>query len=110
MNEQEKMEKVIRPLETAVKNFERYSGDEYGREYDYARVEVETLEDALALLKAQAEEIKALRQLVEWAEECGFGLDNILWREYVTEEELDSIDGYVEQMVYVARKAVNGNA
>ena len=46
-------EKVIRSLETAVKNFERYSGDEYGREYDYARVEVETLEDALALLKAQ---------------------------------------------------------
>lgn len=66
--------------------------------------------DALALLKAQVEEIKALRQLVEWAEECGFGLDNILWREYVTEEELDSIDGYVEQMIYVARKAVNGNA
>lgn len=46
-------EKVIMSLETAVKNFERYSGDEYGREYDYARVEVETLEAALALLKAQ---------------------------------------------------------
>lgn len=68
------------------------------------------IDDAIALLKAQVEEIKALRQLVEWAEECGFGLDNILWREYVTEEELDSIDGYVEQMIYVARKAVNGNA
>lgn len=46
-------EKVVKSLETAVKNFERYSGDEYGREYDYARVEVETLEDAIALLKAQ---------------------------------------------------------
>ena len=47
------VKEVIRSLETAVKNFERYSGDEYGREYDYARVEVETLEDAIALLKAQ---------------------------------------------------------
>jgi hypothetical protein len=53
-------EKVIRSLETAVKNFERYSGDEYGRECDYARVEVETLEDALALLKAQEETIKGM--------------------------------------------------
>jgi hypothetical protein len=56
-------EKVIRSLETAVKNFERYSGDEYGREYDYARVEVETLEDALALLKAQGEEIAFLKHM-----------------------------------------------
>jgi hypothetical protein len=47
------VENVIRSLETAVKNFERYSGDEYGREYDYARVEVETLKDVIALLKAQ---------------------------------------------------------
>jgi len=31
-------EEVIKSLETAVKNFERYSGDEYGREYDYAKV------------------------------------------------------------------------
>ena len=46
-------EEVIKSLETAVKNFERYSGDEYGREYDYARVGVDVLEDALALLKAQ---------------------------------------------------------
>lgn len=61
-------EKVIGSLETAVKNFERYSGDEYGHEYDYARVEVDVLEDALALLKAQeprvmtVEEVKAF----EW--------------------------------------------
>lgn len=64
MTDAEKREKVIRSLETAVKNFERYSGDEYGREYDYARVEVETLEDALALLKAQ-EPIEARLNLCE---------------------------------------------
>lgn len=63
--------------------------------------------DALTLLQAQYDDIKALRQLVEWAEECDFGLDNIRWREYVTEEELNSVGGYVEQMIYVARRAVN---
>ncbi|MBP5709665.1 MAG: hypothetical protein J6W84_01675 [Bacteroidales bacterium] len=68
------------------------------------------MRDALALLKEQRDKIKALRQLVDWAEECGFGLDNIPWYEYVTEEELDSVDGYVEQMIYIARKAVSGNA
>ena len=46
-------EKVIKSIEEAIQNFSRYSGDEYGREYDYARVEVETLEYAIALLKAQ---------------------------------------------------------
>lgn len=47
------VKEVIKSLETAVKNFERYSGDEYGREYDYARVGVDVLENAIALLKAQ---------------------------------------------------------
>ena len=84
--------KVIRSIETAVKNFERYSGDEYGREYDYARVEVETLEDALALLKAQ-EPIEARLHLCESCTKeypecdatidgmefgCGVGNDNII--------------------------------
>lgn len=63
--------------------------------------------DAFTLLKEQRDDIKALRLLVKWAEECGFGLDNIRWREYVTEEELYSVGGYVEQMIYVARKAAN---
>jgi hypothetical protein len=49
-------EKIIRSIEEAIQHFSRYSGDEYGREFDYARVEVETLEDALALLKAQEPE------------------------------------------------------
>ena len=46
-------DKVIKALEEAVQHYERYSGDEYGREFDYARVVVEVLEDALELLKAQ---------------------------------------------------------
>lgn len=67
------------------------------------------MSDALTLLQAQHDDIKALRQLVEWAEECGFGLDNIPWYEYATEEELDKVHSYIETMIYVARKAVNEN-
>ena len=105
---QEKRERVIKGLECCSSTEECRKQCPYWGDEGVCRTHLEA--DALALLKAQVEEIKALRQLVEWAEECGFGLDNILWREYVTEEELDSIDGYVEQMIYVARKAVNGNA
>ena len=46
-------EKTIKALEKAIQCFERYSGDEYGREYNYTHVEVEVLEYAVALLKAQ---------------------------------------------------------
>jgi hypothetical protein len=65
-------EKVIKLLETAVKNFERYSGDEYGREYDYARVGVDVLEDAIVLLKAQ-EPVKPIRKVIGygWRYFCG---------------------------------------
>jgi hypothetical protein len=65
--------------------------------------------NALVLLKAQENEIKALRLLVGWVEECDFGLDNIRWREYVTKEELDRVEDYIEKMIYVARRAVEWN-
>lgn len=51
-------ENVIKALEEAIQHYERYSGDEYGREYDFARVEVETLEDAIVLLKEDERAIK----------------------------------------------------
>ena len=106
----DKLEKVIKGLECCIEDGHCYYLDKcpYRGEPDGCNYVLNKA--ALELLKAQSEEISALRRLVEWAEECGFGLDNILWREYVTEEELDSIDGYVEQMLYVARKAVNSNA
>ena len=47
----EMREKTVKALEKAIQCFERYSGDEYGREYNYTHVEVEVLEDAVALLK-----------------------------------------------------------
>lgn len=69
-----------------------------------AVVPADTVQEVIALLKAQSEEISALRRLVEWAEECGFGLDNIYWEEYVTRDELDGM-GYIDQLIYVAKKA-----
>ena len=77
MTDAEKRKKVIKSFETAVKNFERYSGDEYGREYDYARVEVETLEDAIAMLKAQEPRVVKIPELTSgepmlvWLEDKG---------------------------------------
>ena len=51
-------DKTIKALEKAIQCFERYSGDEYGREYNYAHIEVESLENALALLKEYERAIK----------------------------------------------------
>lgn len=51
-------EKTVKALEKAIQRFERYSGDEYGREYNYTHVEVEVLEDAVALLKEDERAIK----------------------------------------------------
>ena len=73
-------EKVIGSLETAVKNFERYSGDEYGHEYDYSRVEVDVLEDALALLKAQEPRVVKLSELTS-------GEPMLVWLEDIDKEE-----------------------
>lgn len=82
------VKEVIKSLETAVKNFERYSGDEYGREYDYARVGVDGLENALALLKAQ-EPVEPVVDKDTWkCGNCGHTLehqqllgDNVLFHE-----------------------------
>jgi hypothetical protein len=77
-------EEVIKSLETAVKNFERYSGDEYGREYDYARVEVDVLEDAIALLKAQEPRVLGLDE---------FHRGMAVWLEYVDKEDVVLVIG-----------------
>ena len=61
--------------------------------------------DALALLKEQEKEIKALCLLIEWAEECDFGFDQFP-DEY--ERYKDEIKGmkYVEGMIHVAKRTL----
>ncbi len=68
MTEQEKREKVIRGLESAERDFIRYSGDEYGREYDYAHVELSLVRDAIALLKAQEPRVMTLEEVMSLEE------------------------------------------
>ena len=109
MAEREEREKVIDGLKCckeAINIIDPICGKCPYEEYAADCVSLLTA-DAFELLKAQHDDIKALRQLVEWAEECGFGLDNIPWYEYATEEELDKVHGYIETMICVARKAVN---
>lgn len=112
MTEQETREKAIKGLETCEISGTREDCEGYGCPYFIYNdavsdeCQVTLFREALALLKAQENEIKALRLLVDWAEECDFGLDNIRWREYVTKEELDRVEDYIEKMIYVARRAV----
>ena len=102
----DKIEKVIKGVECCIKYPNEY-GDCLGGDCPYGpRIEClkELMRDTIALLEANKEEIMALRRLVEWAEECGFGLDNIYWEDYVKPEELEGM-AYIEQLIYIAKKA-----
>ena len=64
-----------------------------------------TIRKAVALLKEQSKEIKALKLLVEWAEECDFGFDQFP-DEY--ERYKDEIEGmkYIDGMIHVAKRTL----
>lgn len=63
--------------------------------------------DALALLKEQEKEIKALRKLLDWAVECDFGLDNLgdWWTERFAEEIKEM--GYTESLIHLAKRYID---
>ena len=62
--------------------------------------------DALALLKEQEKEIKALRKLLDWAMECDFGIDNLgdWWAERFA-EEIEGM-GYKESLIHLAKRYI----
>ena len=62
-------------------------------------------DDAIALMKEQGKEIKALRLLVEWATDCDFGFDQF-HDEY--ERYKDEIKGmkYIDGMIHVAKRTL----
>lgn len=64
--------------------------------------------DALELLKEQEKEIKALRLLVEWAEECDFGFDQFPDEYERYKEEIEDMD-YIEGMIHVAKRTLEDN-
>lgn len=61
--------------------------------------------DALALLKEQEKEIMALRLLVEWADECGFGLDNFEDEYNRYKDEIKNMR-YIDGMIHVAKRTL----
>lgn len=62
-------------------------------------------QDALALLKEQDKEIKALRLLVEWAEECDFGFDQFPDEYERYKDEIKDMQ-YIDGMIYVAKRTL----
>jgi hypothetical protein len=63
------------------------------------------LSDAIALLKKQDKEIKALRLLVEWAEECDFGFDQFPEEYERYKDEIKDMK-YIDGMVHVAKRTL----
>lgn len=63
------------------------------------------INDARTLLTEQEKEIKALRLLVEWAEECDFGFDQFP-DEY--ERYKDEINGmkHIDGMIHIAKRTI----
>ena len=62
-------------------------------------------DDALVLLKEQEKEIKALRLLVEWAEECDFGFDQFSDEYERYKDEIKDMK-YIDGMIHVAKRTL----
>ena len=91
-------EKVISKIEEKI-----HLGEHWG---EYCRmIDLQLLRDAVALLKEQDKEIKALRLLVEWAEECGFGFDQFHDEYERYKDEIKDMK-YIDGMIHVAKRTL----
>lgn len=75
---------------------------------DPARIKCkkELMQEALALLKEQEKENRALRKLLDWAVECDWGLDNLgdWWVDRFA-NEIKGL-GYTESLIHLARRYI----
>ena len=62
-------------------------------------------DDAIGMLKEQEKEIKALRLLVEWAEECDFGFDQFPDEYERYKDEIKDMK-YIDGMIHVAKRTL----
>lgn len=62
-------------------------------------------DEAIELLKEQEKEIKSLRLLVEWAEECDFGYDQFPDEYERYKDEIKDMK-YIDGMVHVAKRTL----
>ena len=101
-------EKVIKGLETCSQKTVLYVcgqcpyNNDDSDTYDCTQA---LSEDALAMLEEQNKEIKALRLLVEWAEECDFGFDQFYDEYERYKDEIEDM-GYIDGMVHVAKRTL----
>lgn len=69
---------------------------------------VHCVNDTLALLKEQEKEVKALRLLVEWAEECDFGFDQFPDEYERYKDEIKDMK-YIDGMIHIAKRTLEDN-
>lgn len=63
---------------------------------------------SIHLLKKQEKEVKALRLLVEWAEECDFGFDQFPDEYERYKDEIKDMK-YIDGMIHVAKRTLEDN-
>ena len=106
------MEKVVKGLEHCLSRYVDGLCDDcpYMGELDKSymipmKCKEIIMRDALALLKEQNKDIKALRLLVEWAEECDFGFDQFRDEYERYKDEIKDMK-YIDGMVHVAKRTL----
>ena len=96
-------EKIIKGVETHVTPYASCEDCHY-RQFNAECVSI-MQRDAAELLKEQEKENKALRLLVEWAEECGFGFDQIQDKYERYKDEIKGMK-YIDGMIHVAKRTL----
>ena len=81
-----------------LKDIKSFEISEYGEE------KCEETLDALDMAIEALEEKEALRLLIDWAVECGFGFDNIpeeyeRHKDYIEKDDI----GYIDGLIYIAK-------
>lgn len=104
------IEKVIKGLEMCIRhgeNAEVGCGQKNECPYEQFGLKcwLDLNRDALAMLKEQEKEIKALRLLVEWAEECDFGFDQFPDEYERYKDEIKDMK-YIDGMIHVAKRTL----
>lgn len=74
-------------------------------EFDTVEIPVYEAVQILELLKEQYKENKALKLLVEWAEECDFGFDQFSDEYERYKDEIKDMK-YIDGMIHVAKRTL----
>ena len=99
-------EKIIRGLETCRTRVHcKECPYAYDKRANDSYCEAVMHNDVLNLLKEQDKEIKALRLLVEWAEECDFGFDQFPDEYERYKDEIKDMK-YIDGMIHVAKRTL----